>query len=299
MPSASANISAKFIAQIEIGASRVPRKRTPAEAIRPTIVSISGRPAATSEPKARTRIASVTGQEISSDFSIASRLASLKSDHMPAAPVRLASTPGAATPASFGLEVVGCGDHLVRALGGVPARTTAVWPSREIETPGRGGVTAATAGSAARTRSTRARVRRKAGAVTVRSLRVDGDLQRVGAGAGEVAVDLFAHRHRLRAVRLPAGARERGLDPRRQHAEADCDHRPGDEDRAPVGRREAAEPPDRAQVAHRSQAAWTPKATQHPGAGAVAEGDEGELVEGDEAGQQQEPGADERAPAGR
>ena len=58
------------------------------------MVSISGSPAATSEPKASTRIASVTGQEISSDFSIASRLASLKSDHIPAAPVRFDFDPG-------------------------------------------------------------------------------------------------------------------------------------------------------------------------------------------------------------
>ncbi len=75
MPSASANISAKFIAQIEIGETSVPRNSSPAEAIRPTMVSISGRPAATSEPNASTRIAMVSGQEISSDLSIASRLA--------------------------------------------------------------------------------------------------------------------------------------------------------------------------------------------------------------------------------
>ena len=34
----------------------------------------------------------VTGQEITSDLSIAERLAALKSDHMPAAPVRLTTT---------------------------------------------------------------------------------------------------------------------------------------------------------------------------------------------------------------
>ena len=75
MPSARANISAKFIAQIEIGETSVPRKSRPAEAISPTMVSISGRPAATSEPKASTRIAMVTGQEMNSDLSIASRFA--------------------------------------------------------------------------------------------------------------------------------------------------------------------------------------------------------------------------------
>jgi len=51
-------------------------------------VSSSGSPAATSAPNASTRMASVTGHESSSLFNIAERLASLKSDHMPDAPVR-------------------------------------------------------------------------------------------------------------------------------------------------------------------------------------------------------------------
>ena len=75
MPSASANISAKFIAQIEISKPCVSSASSPAEATRPRIVSISGSPAATSEPKASTRMTSVTGQEKSSDFIIAVRLA--------------------------------------------------------------------------------------------------------------------------------------------------------------------------------------------------------------------------------
>ena len=119
------------------------------------IVSISGSPAATSEPKARTRIARVTGQEISSDLSIASRLASLKSDHMPAAPVRLASTPGAAAAASSDLSSAAAAT-MPSGSSAAPARTTAVWPSAEIERPRRGGVTVLTAGSAARMRSARA-----------------------------------------------------------------------------------------------------------------------------------------------
>ncbi len=69
----------------------------PAEATRPRIVSISGSPAATSEPKASRRIAIVTGQLISSDFIIASRFAVLKSLHMPEAPV--SETPTSALPA--------------------------------------------------------------------------------------------------------------------------------------------------------------------------------------------------------
>ena len=59
------------------------------------MVSISGRPAATSEPNASSRMPSVTGQEISSDFIIAVLLASLKSDHMPDAPVSETCTPSA------------------------------------------------------------------------------------------------------------------------------------------------------------------------------------------------------------
>ena len=46
----------------------------------------------------------VTGQEMSSDLSIASRLASLKSDHIPQAPVRSTATPGPATPARLVLR---------------------------------------------------------------------------------------------------------------------------------------------------------------------------------------------------
>ena len=63
MPSASANMSAKFIDQIETSKACAARKSVPAEAISPRIVSSSGRPAATSDPNASTRIAIVTGQE--------------------------------------------------------------------------------------------------------------------------------------------------------------------------------------------------------------------------------------------
>ena len=85
-------MSAKFIAQIETSATWAARKSEPAAATRPRIVSISGNPAATSEPNASTRIASVTGHEISSDFIIASRFAVLKSDQRPEAPVSATST---------------------------------------------------------------------------------------------------------------------------------------------------------------------------------------------------------------
>ena len=68
--------------------TRVPRYSIPAAEASPIIVSISGSPAATSDPNASSRMPSVTGQEITSDFIIAVRLAALKSDHIPAAPVR-------------------------------------------------------------------------------------------------------------------------------------------------------------------------------------------------------------------
>ncbi len=106
------------------------------------------------------------GQEISSDFSIASRLAWLKSDHIPAAPVRLTSTPGAATPARSDLRPSAAAT-IPLASRPAPATITAVWPSRDIEAPGRGGVTFFTAELAASVRSTRATVRRKAGSATV------------------------------------------------------------------------------------------------------------------------------------
>ncbi len=57
------------------------------------IVSISGSPAATSDPNASTRIAIVTGQLNSSDFIIALRLASLKSLHSPLEPVSATVVP--------------------------------------------------------------------------------------------------------------------------------------------------------------------------------------------------------------
>ena len=89
MPRARANIIAKFIAQMETGTRWLISTSEPAEATSPARVSSSGSPAATSEPKARTRMARVTGQENISEFSIASRLAVLKSVHSTEAPVGL------------------------------------------------------------------------------------------------------------------------------------------------------------------------------------------------------------------
>ena len=54
-------------------------QRPPAAEVNPRIASISGKPAANSDPKAIRRIASVTGHDITSDFSIADLFASLNS----------------------------------------------------------------------------------------------------------------------------------------------------------------------------------------------------------------------------
>ena len=172
--------------------------------------------------------------------------------------MRFASTPGAATRADFRLEVIGRGDHFVGVLGGRAAddRGVAVAGDRGAGTRRHDAAHRGVGGEDAfDPRDGAAECRVGHG----QFLRVDGDLQRVGAGAAEVGVELFADLDRFRAVGLPAGARERGLDPRRQHAEADGDHRPADEDGAAVGGGEAPEPPDRPQGAHRSQAASTPK----------------------------------------
>ncbi len=149
MPSASANISAKFIAQIEMSITWAPRKSEPAEATSPRMVSMSGSPAATSEPNARSRMPSVTGQEISSDLSIADLLASLKSDHMPEAPVSDTWMPSPASSASGALRSSAARTISLESAA-APACTMAVRPSREIDRPGRGGTTAVTRSSAAR-----------------------------------------------------------------------------------------------------------------------------------------------------
>jgi len=63
MPRARANIIAKFIAQMETGTNWLMSTSDPAEAPSPDRVRISGSPAATRAPKARARMARVTGQE--------------------------------------------------------------------------------------------------------------------------------------------------------------------------------------------------------------------------------------------
>ncbi len=156
-------MSAKFIAQIEISKPCVSSASRPAEATRPRIVSSSGSPAATSEPNASTRIASVTGQEKSSDFIIALRFAVLKSLHIPEAPVSETVTPAAPAAFSFDFSVSAAATIAVGSPF-APAITIAVWPSAEIARAGlRRLRPRRRARSCASTCSTRATVCRKRG----------------------------------------------------------------------------------------------------------------------------------------
>ncbi len=137
----------------------------PAEATRPRIVSSSGSPAATSEPKASTRIAIVTGQEKSSERIIALRFAVLKSLHIPDAPVSETLTPGA--PAAFSFDFNASAAATI-AVGSplAPAVTRAVCPSAEMLEPACG-CTDATCAFARSSWSTRLTVCRKAASPAV------------------------------------------------------------------------------------------------------------------------------------
>ena len=118
------------------------------------MVSMSGSPAATSDPKARTRMASVTGHEKSSERIIAVRFAMLKSDHMPDAPVRLTCTPAVPAAASGPFNESAAATMPVGSRR-APASITAVCPSREIETARAGRTTVDTALLARSIRSAR------------------------------------------------------------------------------------------------------------------------------------------------
>ena len=110
------------------------------------MVSISGRPAATSEPKATSMIARVTGQEITSERSIALLFAALKSDHIPGRTGQVHLRPVRPSDVSGPLRFSAAATIAFASLA-APACTIAVWPSGEIETPGCGPTTDRTAES--------------------------------------------------------------------------------------------------------------------------------------------------------
>src|SRR5487761_1989908 len=92
MPRARANIIAKFSAQMLTGAMWVDSTRAPAALSRPTMVSISGSPAATRLPNAITSTIIVTGQDSISDLIIAAWLTLLKFAQSALEPVRFTET---------------------------------------------------------------------------------------------------------------------------------------------------------------------------------------------------------------
>ncbi len=99
----------------------------------------------------------MTGQENNSDFIIAVRLAVLKSDHMPDAPVRLTAT--SPVPEAFSLPFRSSAAATISVVEPfAPALTITVCPSCEIENPARGSATEATRGSLRRTVATRSTV---------------------------------------------------------------------------------------------------------------------------------------------
>ena len=87
MPTASANMRAKFIAQIVMPVNWLAIHSAPAAATSPRIDSSSGMPAAASEPNATSRTARVSGHDVISERSIAALFSSLNCDHSAAEPV--------------------------------------------------------------------------------------------------------------------------------------------------------------------------------------------------------------------
>ena len=191
------------------------------------MVSSSGSPAATSEPKASTMIASVTGQESSSDFIIADLFAVLNSLQIAGEPVSETATDGLPARSSCGSSAPAAATIAVGSPF-APAVTTAVWPSAEMVAPG----AAAARRRRARRRRARAPRARSACAERGRGGRrgrgVDDDRQRRARAPGEAPLDQRPGLHRLGAVRLPAGAGERRLDLRGERREDEGGDRPRD-----------------------------------------------------------------------
>src|SRR5271166_2625417 len=146
MPRASANISAKLSAQMETGVNLVVITSAPAATSSPAMVSKSGSPAATRLPNAMIRMMIVTGHDSISDFSMADRLAVLKSAHRALSPVKVTLTPEDDNAANFGCTESAASTILLESAA-APAVMIAVRPSLEIETPACGGTTVETRGS--------------------------------------------------------------------------------------------------------------------------------------------------------
>src|SRR5487761_2150422 len=228
MPRARANIIAKFIAHTEMGVNLVSRSSMPAAVMRPARVSSRGSPAATSEPKARTRMARVTGHESISDFIMAAWLAALKSDHRTEDPVAVTRSPGELSAARRPDRSSAARTMLLGSVA-APPMTIAVRPSRLIETPGIGASTVPMRGTP--------RVADGRG-------RVHHHLERRARLAVEVGLGDLARPHGGGAVGLPPRAAEGALHVGREGAEPGEQDDPDDHDDPGVTRRPRAETPE-------------------------------------------------------
>ena len=179
---------------------------------------------------------------------MASLLASLKSDHMPEAPVRLTVVPGAAASASSPFSSSAARTMPVGSSA-APPMTMAVRPSAlRVPASALGGTTVETASSPSRMRWTSATVARNAGSAAVSVSEATTTWSALLAVPPKAPCDRLAHLDRLGAGVLPARSRQGGLDPRREGAEADDEQRSRRRDDAPVGGRPAAEAPDGADL---------------------------------------------------
>ena len=179
---------AKLSAQIDTGATCVDRTSAPAATSSPTIVSMSGRPAATRLPKAITRMTIVTGHDSISERSMAERLAELKLAHRALSPVRVTEIPGRESAAS-GLARASAARTMVFGSAAAPAVTTPVRPSRDSDTPAAGRTTVETRGSARSRRATLPAWPARPGRWRSAAVVDDDDLQGGRAEPGEVPLD--------------------------------------------------------------------------------------------------------------
>ena len=217
---------------------------SPAEATSPRIVSISGRPGGRERPEGQyeDRERHGPGEELGLHH------------RRPVRDVEVAPHPGGAGQRDVDprrarivqrtLQPVGGRDHRRRIAlrsgrdqSRVPVGRDRRPGARRHDRPDRGvgGEQAADARDA--------RAKRRVG--DGRGRRVHDDGQGRAGEAGEVLLDQPARLHRLRAVRLPARARERRLHARREHPQADRDERPADRHEPDVVGHEAPETSDR------------------------------------------------------
>ena len=250
MPSASANISAKFIAQIEIGETRRSEEEQPRGGDQPDDGQHQrqARGHQRTEGEHEDRHRHRPGDELGLEHRVAVRLVEVRPH--PRGAGQVDGNPGGGDAGKPRLQALSGVDHFVR-IGGRPGPDhgrMAVGRDRDARPrrrdPADGGIAPQ---HSLRAEHRLSELRRRRRVVP----RVDRDLERVGARAGEVPIDLLSSLDGLGAARLPPGAGEGRLDPRGEDAEAHCDQRPGEEYPPAMLRSQPSEPTDRAEVARR------------------------------------------------